>query len=131
MIYAIVGGVCVSFAGMTRAQVTTMLDGRDVVFSFIPKEEYDGAAAAAAEPGHVPITTSHAVTMRQARLALHAAGLLATVNAAISAADEAVKIEWEYAGEVRRDSPLVQSLSASLSLSSAQLDALFTQAASL
>ncbi|MCX8016370.1 MAG: hypothetical protein N2690_00505 [Rhodocyclaceae bacterium] len=78
----------------------------------------------------------NAVTMRQARLALLAAGLLDDVEAAIAAIPDetqrrAVQIEWEYAQEVRRDSSLVQQLAARLELSDAQIDALFEQASRL
>jgi hypothetical protein len=73
--------------------------------------------------------------MRQARLALLGAGLLAQVNDAITAMGgtpgEAARIEWEYALSVERDSPLVASLTAALGLTAAQLDALFTTAAGL
>lgn len=71
------------------------------------------------------------VSMRQARLALLQSGLLSAVNAAIDAAETAVQIEWEYATEVQRDNALVQSLAASLNLTDAQLDGLFTLAAGL
>lgn len=75
------------------------------------------------------------VTMRQARLALLAAGLLPQVDAAVAAipgaAGDAARIEWEYALTVERDSPLVASLAAALSLTPTQLDALFAQAAAL
>ena len=71
------------------------------------------------------------ISMRQARLALLQAGLLASVNLAISSGSEADKIEWEYAADVDRNSPLVQNMKAGLSLSDADLDNLFTLAASL
>lgn len=70
-------------------------------------------------------------TARQARLALHAAGLLASVEAAIQAEGGAVAIEWEYATTIERASPLVASMAQSLGLTEPQLDALFTQAAAL
>lgn len=73
------------------------------------------------------------VSMRQARLTLLAAGLLDAVNAAIAAMPgvdgDAARIEWEYATEVRRDSPLVSSLGPALGLDDAALDALFLAAA--
>lgn len=69
------------------------------------------------------------VTMRQARLALLQAGLLAQVDAAIT--DPAAKIEWEYAQTVERTSSLTQSMAASLGLTEAQLDQLFSQASTL
>lgn len=75
------------------------------------------------------------VTMRQARLALLGAGLLASVDAAIdslpSPQKEAARIEWEYATEVQRSSGLVSMMGAALGLDDAGLDALFVAAASI
>jgi len=71
------------------------------------------------------------VTMRQARLALLQTGMLASVNAAVVAADEATQIAWEFSGEVQRRNPLVSTLSIALGLTDAQLDDLFTLAATL
>lgn len=75
------------------------------------------------------------VTMRQARLALHAAGLLSQVDTVIDSMEEpektAAKIEWEYALELKRSHPLVASLSSSLGLSETDIDNLFIQASQL
>lgn len=71
------------------------------------------------------------VTMRQARLALLAAGLLDDVEGAISLAGPAAKIEWEYAQEVQRDSGLVPAMAVALGMTDLQLDELFTLAATL
>lgn len=71
------------------------------------------------------------VTMRQARIALNRADLLASVNAAVAVADEETKIAWEFSTEVQRNFPLVQTLAAALNLTEAQLDELFTTAAAL
>ena len=75
------------------------------------------------------------VTMRQARLALLGAGLLASVDAAIdglpSPQKEAARIEWEYATEVQRSSGLVPMMGVALGLDDAALDALFIEAAAL
>ena len=76
-----------------------------------------------------PIPT--VVTMSQARLALLQGGLLTTVNAAIAAGAEADNINWEYAKDVERNSPLVVNMASALNLSSADLDNLFTLAATL
>ena len=87
--------------------------------------------APAPAPGPVPSS----VTMRQARLALLGAGLLASVDAAIdslpSPQKEAASIEWEYASEVQRSSGLVPMMGAALGLDDAALDALFIEAAAL
>lgn len=76
-----------------------------------------------------------AVTMRQARLALHAAGQLAAVEAAINALSEpartAARIEWDYSGEVQRHHGLVAALAPALGLSDEQVDALFIGAGAL
>lgn len=94
-------------------------------------------AAPPALPEYVPPVSKvpKVVTMRQARLALLGAGLLADVNAAVAAmvgADgDAARIEWEFAATVERDSPLVQGLTAALGLSATQLDGLFEAGAAL
>ena len=72
------------------------------------------------------------VTMRQARLALLQGGLLQTVQDAIAnGTDEAMKIEWEYATEVRRDWAILIALTTELGLTSLQLDDLFILADTL
>lgn len=80
-----------------------------------------------------PVPTS--VTMRQARLALLAAGKLAAVGTAIaglpSPQKEAAQIEWDYAATVDRSSAVVRLLADALDLDAAALDALFTDASAL
>ena len=71
------------------------------------------------------------VTMRQAKLALHVAGMLTAVNAVVAQADETVKIEWEYAAEVERNWPTLIVLQPLLGLSDEQIDQLFISAAAL
>jgi hypothetical protein len=76
------------------------------------------------------VSVPSAVTMRQARLALLAAGHLATVDAAL-AQDPAAKIQWEYATHVYRTEALVGQMAQLLSLSDQQLDELFIAASKL
>jgi hypothetical protein len=75
------------------------------------------------------------VSMRQARLALLAQGLLHMVDPAIaslpSPQKEAAEIEWEYSQEVQRTKPLVAVLGVMLGLNSTQLDDLFVLAKTL
>ena len=77
----------------------------------------------------------NSVTMRQARLTLLGAGLLAGVEAAIdslpSPQKEAARIEWEYATEVQRSSGIVLMMGVTLGLDDAALDALFIEAEGL
>ena len=93
------------------------------------------ALAAYFEIAHTVKPVPAVVTMRQARLALLGAGLLAGVKAAINALPskqkEAAKIEWEYATDVQRSSGLVLMMGAALGLDDAALDALFVAAAAL
>lgn len=81
------------------------------------------------------VTPPTSVTMRQARLALLGAGKLSLISTAIAALPspqkEAAQIEWEYAATVERSSALTEILAASLQLSEADLDNLFTSAAAL
>lgn len=73
-----------------------------------------------------------AVSMRQAKLALLAAGKLADVENAIEAMPEpecsAARIEWASAGAVERTHPTVALISAAAGLSEAELDELFSAA---
>ncbi len=76
-----------------------------------------------------------AVTARQARLALLGAGLDDAVDQALAALPgaegKAARIEWEYALEIRRDSPLIAALAPALGLTSEQVDDLFRAAEGL
>lgn len=77
-------------------------------------------------PKPIPST----VTMRQARIALHRAGVLSMIEAALQGNVEA-QIEWEYATTVDRNSALVAELASSLGLTPEALDALFDQASQI
>lgn len=85
-------------------------------------------------PPPTPIVP-RSVTMRQARLALLAAGHYEKVQAAFASlpADvrAAAEIEWEYAGTVERDSAFTKQMAAMLGLDETALDSLFTAAAQL
>ena len=105
-----------------------LIDGQCAVFVG------DGWIVADAEPA-IAATVPAEVTMRQARLALLAAGKLDAVNAAINALPDPPKtaalIEWEYSNAVRRDSQFVALLGPALGLDAAGLDALFIAASKL
>ena len=90
---------------------------------------WDGETLTAPPAPPTPIPQS--VTMRQARLALLAAGLLDLVETAIASAGPAAKIEWDYATEVQRGSGWVPAMATALGMTDAQIDALFVQAATL
>lgn len=74
---------------------------------------------------HIP----QEVTDLQARLALIAAGKLAAVEATVAASDDATKAWYDRALTWRRDSPIIAALAPALGLTSADLDALFIDAA--
>jgi len=75
------------------------------------------------------------VTMRQGRLALLQAGMLASVNIAFhnmhGIEGEAARVEWEYAQEIWRDNPLTGKMAELLGLDEAGLDDLFRAAVAL
>ena len=72
------------------------------------------------------------ITMRQARLALLAVNLLATVDEAVATGtDEVLKVEWEYATEVRRDWVNLINMATSLGMTEEQLDDLFIKGSKL
>lgn len=76
-----------------------------------------------------------AVPMRNARLALYAAGLLSEVQSLIDGMEgefgDLARIDWTTALTVRRDSPLVARLTVDLGKTETEIDALFIQAALL
>lgn len=88
---------------------------------------WNGTSYSAPTPELPPVPEM--VSMRQARLAMLDAGILAQVDAAIGQSSEANKIEWEYATDLRRDHPLVAQLAPALSLSEDDVDNLFRSAA--
>lgn len=113
-----------------RSTLIEVTGGADVR----PGDTYDGSAFAVGvlrDP--VPVPAS--VTMRQARLALLAAGLLGAVQTAIdglsSPDKEAAQIEWDYSNEVQRSNGVVSALAPALGLTEAQIDALFIAAGRL
>ncbi len=69
----------------------------------------------------------------QARAALAAAGLLATVETLMANPDtpEMVRLAWQHAQEFRRSSPMLQALAATLGLDDQALDELFESARSI
>lgn len=102
---------------------------------------YDGVDWSAYEPGDqlparpVDDGVPKVVTMRQARLALNAAGKLASVEAAINGMSEPAKtntrIWWDYSSTVERCQPLVAQLGVAIGLDSAGIDQLFIAAEKL
>jgi hypothetical protein len=80
----------------------------------------------------VSVQVPQKVTMRQARLALHNAGRLTSVETAIDALPEpprtAARIEWDFSSEVYRHKEFVSMLALTLNLSDDDLDELFLQA---
>lgn len=106
----------------------------EVVELFSMQSEKDTAIAAnteATRKANIP----QSVTMRQARLALLAAGKLSSVIPAIDTLPEPQKsealIEWEFSGTVERNRPFVLLLGGAIGLSELALDQLFTNAALL
>jgi hypothetical protein len=98
-------------------------NAQDFTNEFLP--DNDPSVIAFLNP---PVTI---VTMRQARLALIAAGLYDKVNTAINASDESTQVWWEYSTNVERNNSILNAMATQLSLTSAQVDGLFQAAANL
>ena len=71
------------------------------------------------------------VTPRQIRLALNAAGLRDAVENAVAASDQAIKDWWEYALDIERKHPLIESMAQQLGITDQQIDTLFVAAVGL
>lgn len=87
-----------------------------------------------AEQAAAYLSVPDSVTPLQARLALLQMGLLAQVESAVQAAEEAspqTRIAWEYTLEIRRASPFIAAIGPSLGLSDSQIDDIFRLAATL
>lgn len=109
-----------------NASIPNDLENRD-------RQEYEDwlTAGNTPEPYVAPVVVITSVTPRQARLALLSEGLLDEVQTLVDQAGGAAKITWEYATEINRNDPLIESLGQTLGLSETQIDNLFTQAATL
>lgn len=81
------------------------------------------------EPADIPPVIIPDISMRQARLALLAEGLLDDVEAALSTPE--YKIWWEYSTVVERNNYLVKDILAILGKSEADIDAMFLRASQL
>ena len=104
-------------------------------FNFTRADFPDAQPPALPEYVTVVVAVPEVVTMRQARLALLGAGLLAQVDAAIASMPEpqkkAASIEWEYSNALQRNNPFVSQLGAALGLDESGIDALFVEASKL
>ena len=70
------------------------------------------------------------ITPRQARLKLLEVGLLDELEVIITT-NRAWRIEWEYATEVKRDSPLIDAVASQAGLTDDQVDTMFIEASKL
>jgi hypothetical protein len=97
--------------------------------AFDPETEqllWDGAWSVVPLP---PPPVPDAVTPAQAKLALHAAGLLDAAEVAVATAGVEAQIYWTSALTFERQHPLILSIGAALGLTEAQIDDLFRDAA--
>ena len=89
---------------------------------------FDGVGFTSPLPTPEPIPQS--ITPRQARLKLLEVSLLDELEAVITT-NRAWQIEWEYATEVKRDSPLIEAIATQAGLTSEQIDQMFKDASVL
>lgn len=99
----------------------------------IEQFEADPQACIAATGNGIAPPVPESITRGQAKIALHAAGLLSSIEAMIAAPDTpmAIKIAWAEEPRFYRESNAINSLGAAAGLSSEQLDNLFRQAAAI
>jgi len=102
------------------------LDSRDAVYGEYLEWLRAGGTPEIVTSDPVPAT----ITASQARVALHRAGLLASVTALVDnpATDAEIKIFWEYEVDLDRDSPALNAMAGALGLTQEQLDDLFRTA---
>lgn len=82
------------------------------------------------EPESTPEPIPQSITPRQARLKLLEADLLDNLEGLITT-NRAWQIEWEYATEVKRDSPLIDAVASEAGLTVEQIDQMFIEASKL
>lgn len=82
-------------------------------------------------PPPPPPSVPESVSPRQIRRALNATGLRTLVEQAVANSPQDIRDEWEYALEVRRDYPLLNTMAEQLGMTSEQLDGLFIAAAAI
>jgi hypothetical protein len=83
------------------------------------------AAGNTPEPADVPATILASLSPAQVRLVLLQNNLLDTVESAVAASDRATQIEWQTRTEFKRDNALLNTMAASLGLTSQQVDEMF------
>jgi hypothetical protein len=73
------------------------------------------------------------VTLLQLRKALRAANAthIGQINSAVNSASDDVKDAWQYGGAINRNDEIVGVIATKLSMTDAQMDALFIEAAKL
>lgn len=107
--------------------------------AFIPKDhgnkDYQGYlswidAGNTPEPADI-ITIIPEITPYQIREAMNQLGLRADVEAAISAGDQSLKDLWNYAPSFKRNHPKIAEIATAIGKTDADIDALFTLAATL
>jgi len=129
----IVTGVA-DLAGVVDEPHMVSIDGMRIELIGQHCDLTDGVAVFA--PVSVVPAVPVSVSMRQAKRALLAAGLLDLADQAIAGISDdnerrAAQIDWTSATDVRRDWPLVASIAQALGLTDQQIDALFVAASQL
>jgi hypothetical protein len=115
----------------TNPMTLQMFANKEDVERFVNQNFYSLAMNLEAfEPKPTPVVIPQSITPRQARLKLLEVGLLDDLEAVITT-NRAWQIEWEYATEVKRDSPLIDAVASEASLTSDQIDQMFIEASKL
>lgn len=113
-------------ADFTREVIVVVTNGVAKIVK-TPRPLLVGELEAAIEASPLVVVPS-SVTPIQMRKALRLSGLKASVDAALSQADETVQEEWEYATEVLRTDANLIAVAYSIGKTDADIDALFVLA---
>lgn len=113
--------------GVAQDALGNWVEAWKEVDMFSSQEEIDAYEAREAAERR----SKHRCSPRQARLALAANGSLTALQEAVQASGDAARIEWEYATEIERSSPLIAGVAAGMGWTEEDLDALFELAVTL
>lgn len=136
MIYAQIHNYT-DIAGVAQQTLASRLDQPDA--TWLPYNVPDvtwlslvaGVIVVATVAPVIPVSVPQSLTPRQIRLVLTAVGLRTAVEAAVTNSTQDIKDMWQYSQVFLRNAPILNKMTATLGITSAQVDTLFIQGATL
>lgn len=115
--------------GLYQPAVGSIPSGKQIASSVV--ERVDGVVTRLDTYEDIPVVVPTSTTKLKLVRSLRAAGKEAQFWAALNAADANTRNDWELATSISRTDPLVLGFAQALSLTSADLDAIFIAAAAV